>query len=154
MSFDRLPSLESQPRSTGYSDDPTFDRLTNTLSSHLFRLNNNVNRLSQQIALMGTPKDSETIRDRVKMLLEQTKEEFKQVGEGIKKVQGWENVSVGSLEPFRYKVYSPDHTVALTAILPNQALSPVPDQPRVLSSNTAPFCREIPTVCTCCSCSY
>ena len=103
MSFDRLSSLESQPtasRPAGYSDDPAFDRLTNSLSSHLFRLNNNVNRLSQQIALMGTPKDSETICDRVKMLLEQTREEFKQVGEGIKKVQAWENVSVCSLELF------------------------------------------------------
>ena len=105
MSFDRLPSLESQStasRSTGYSDDPAFDKLTNSLSSHLFRLNSNVNRLSLQIAHMGTPKDSETIRDRVKMLLEQTREEFKQVGEGIKKVQAWENVSVGYLEPFCY----------------------------------------------------
>ncbi|KAF8456061.1 t-SNARE [Kalaharituber pfeilii] len=95
MSFDRLSNLESQPtsQSTGYSDDPAFDRLANSLSSHLFRLNSNVTRLSSQIALMGTPKDSETIRDRVKTLMEQTREGFKQVGEGIKKVQAWENVS-------------------------------------------------------------
>jgi syntaxin 7 len=96
MSFDRLSSLESQPttsRSTGYSDDPAFDRITASLSSHLFRLNSNVGRLSSQIALMGTPKDSETIRDRVRTLMEQTREGFKQVGEGVKKIQAWENVS-------------------------------------------------------------
>lgn len=97
MSFDRLSSIESQPttsRSTGYSDDPAFDRLTNSLSTNLFRLNNNVSRLSREIALMGTPKDSETIRERVRTLMEQTREGFKQVGEGVKKVQAWENVSV------------------------------------------------------------
>lgn len=43
---------------------------------------------------MGTPKDSETIRERVRTLMEQTREGFKQVGEGVKKVQAWENVSV------------------------------------------------------------
>lgn len=97
MSFDRLSSLESQPttsRSTGYSDDPAFDRLTNSLSTNLFKLNNNVSRLSREIGLMGTPKDSETIRDRVRTLMEQTREGFKQVGEGVKKIQAWENVSV------------------------------------------------------------
>ena len=99
MSFDRLSHLESQPttsRATGYSDDPQFDVLTNSLSSYLFRLNSNVTRLSSQIALMGTPKDSEAIRDRVKTLMEQTREGYKQVGEGVKKIQAWENVSVSS----------------------------------------------------------
>lgn len=96
MSFDRLPSLEAPPttqRSPGYSDDPAFDRLTKSLSDHLFRLNSNVSRLSSQIALMGTPKDSETIRDRVKSLMSQTREQLKQVGEGVKKIQAWEDVS-------------------------------------------------------------
>lgn len=96
MSFDRLGSLEAPPttqRSPGYSDDPDFDRQTKLLSDHLFRLNSNVSRLSQQIALMGTPKDSETIRDRVKSLMDQTREQIKQVGDGVKKIQNWEDCS-------------------------------------------------------------
>lgn len=97
MSFDHLSSLESQPTTTrgrGYSDDPAFDRLTNSLSSHLFKLNSNVSGLNSQIALMGTPKDSETIRERAKAQMEHTREGFKQVGEGLKKIGSWENVSV------------------------------------------------------------
>ena len=97
MSFDRLPSLEAPPttqRSPGYSDDPQFDRQIQDLSARLFRLNSDVTRLSQQIALMGTPKDSETIRDRVKSMMDKTREEFKRVGDGVKQIQNWDNVSV------------------------------------------------------------
>lgn len=94
MSFDRLPSLESQSTTSRYSDDPAFDRLAESLARNLFGLNNNVTRLSREIALMGTSKDSETIRERVRTVMEQTREGFKQVGEGVKKIQAWENVSV------------------------------------------------------------
>lgn len=96
MSFDRLGSLEAPPttqRSPGYSDDPQFDRQIQDLSARLFRLNSDVARLSQQIALVGTPKDSETIRDRVKSMMDKTREEFKKVGDGVKQIQNWDNVS-------------------------------------------------------------
>lgn len=97
MSFDHLSSLESQPTTTrgrGYSDDPAFDRLTNTLSFQLFNLNANVSRLNTQLDVMGTPKDSESVRERVKTQMDQAREGFKTVGEGLKKVGSWEDVSV------------------------------------------------------------
>jgi t-SNARE complex subunit (syntaxin) len=100
MSFDRLPYLESQPTTTrrrddpAYRDDPEYAKLTETLSTRLFELTSNISRLSQQISLLGTKRDTERVRERVHDLLEETKEGFKEVGEGVKKVQGWEDLNV------------------------------------------------------------
>ena len=100
MSFDRLSSLESQPTTTRreddatYQDDPEFTRLTEQLSTKLFELTSNITQLSKQISLLGTKRDNERVRERVHDLLEDTRGGFKEVGEGIKKVQGWEDLNV------------------------------------------------------------
>jgi syntaxin 7 len=100
MSFDRLNSLEAQPTTyrrsddPQYHDDPEFQRLTESLSNQLFTLTSNITRLSDQIALLGTKRDTERVRERVHNLLEQTRTGFREVGEGIKKVQNWEDVNV------------------------------------------------------------
>ncbi len=100
MSFDRLPSLEAQPTTTRrsddpqYSDDPGFRQLSESLSNQLFTLTSNISRLSNQIALLGTKRDTERVRERVHDLLEETRDGFKDVGEGIKRIQTWEDVSV------------------------------------------------------------
>ncbi|KAL3481616.1 t-SNARE [Aspergillus californicus] len=99
MSFDRLNSLESQPTTfrrsddPQYHDDPEFQRLTESLSNQLFTLTSNITRLSDQIALLGTKRDTERVRERVHSLLEQTRTGFREVGDGIKKVQTWEDVN-------------------------------------------------------------
>ncbi|KAI9867202.1 MAG: hypothetical protein M1813_009480 [Trichoglossum hirsutum] len=99
MSFDHLSSLESQPTTLRrqddptYSDDPEFKQLTQNLSSQLFSLTSNISRLSNQIGILGTKKDTERVRQRVHDLLNETREGFKDVGEGVKKVQAWENVN-------------------------------------------------------------
>ena len=100
MSFDRLSSLESQPTTTRrqddsvYRDDPEFTRLAESLSARLFELTSNISRLSNQIALLGTKRDTERVRERVHDLLEETRDGFKDVGEGIKKAQAWEDLNV------------------------------------------------------------
>lgn len=100
MSFDRLNSLEAQPtdfrRSDDpqYRDDPGFDHLAESLSDQLFTLTSNISRLSNQIALLGTKRDTERVRERVHNLLEETRSGFKDVGEGLKKIQTWEDVNV------------------------------------------------------------
>ncbi|KAL4927185.1 SNAP receptor PEP12 [Aspergillus undulatus] len=99
MSFDRANFLESQPTTyrrsddPQYHDDPEFQRLTESLSDRLFTLTSNITRLSDQVALLGTKRDTERVRERVHSLLEQTREGFRDVGEGIKKVQTWEDVN-------------------------------------------------------------
>jgi Syntaxin-like protein len=101
MSYDRLNSLESQPTTwrrdddPQYQDDPEFARFTENLSNQLFTLTSNISNLSRQIALLGTKRDTERVRERVHNLLEETRSGFKDAGEGIKKVQTWEDVNVG-----------------------------------------------------------
>src|SRR6266536_1209541 len=98
MSFDQLSSLESQPTTMRrqddpqYSDDPEFQRLSQELMSKLFTLTGNISRLSNEIALLGTKRDTERVRERVHDLLEESKDTFKDVGEGVKKIQSWDDV--------------------------------------------------------------
>jgi len=100
MSFDQLSSLESQPTTTRreedphYSDDPEFQQLSQELMTKLFSLTGNISRLSNEIALLGTKRDTERVRERVHDLLDESKESFKEVGEGVKKIQSWEDVNV------------------------------------------------------------
>ena len=102
MSFDRLSSLESQPTTMRrnedpeYRDDPEFHRFSEDLSVKLFSLTSNIARLSQQINLLGTKRDTERVRERVHDLLEEARDSFKDVGEGIKKLTAWEDLSVTS----------------------------------------------------------
>lgn len=104
MSFDRLSSLEAQPTTTRrqddpvYRDDPEFQRFTESLSTKLFELISNISRLSNQISLLGTKRDTERVRERVHDMLEETRDGFKEVGEGIKRAQGWEDLNVGPRE--------------------------------------------------------
>ncbi|KAJ5889917.1 hypothetical protein N7504_010727 [Penicillium tannophilum] len=99
MSFDRLSSLEAQPTTMRrdedpqYRDDPGFDHLAESLSDQIFSLTSNTTRLSSQIALLGTKRDTERVRERVHNLLEETRAGFKEAGEGLKKIQTWEDVN-------------------------------------------------------------
>jgi hypothetical protein len=100
MSFDQLSSLESQPTNMRrqddpqYTDDPEFQRLSQDLMTKLFTLTGNISRLQNEVALLGTRRDTERVRERVHNLLEDSKDAFKEVGEGVKKIQSWEDVSV------------------------------------------------------------
>lgn len=99
MSFDRLNSLEAQSgfsrsEDAQYRDDPGFDQLAESLSDQLFTLNSNTARLTHQINLLGTKRDTERVRERVHNMLEETRNGFKDVGEGFKQIQTWEDVNV------------------------------------------------------------
>ena len=77
-----------------YRDDPEYSRFTEDLSVKLFSLTSNVSRLSQQVSLLGTKRDTERVRERVHDLLEEAREGFKEAGEGIKKLMAWEDLNV------------------------------------------------------------
>ena len=100
MSFDRLASLEAQPTTTRrnqdpeYQDDPEFSRLAEQLATRLFELTSNISRLSNEISLLGTKRDTDRVRERVSDLLEETRDGFKEVGDGVKKIRGWEDLNV------------------------------------------------------------
>jgi len=84
-----------------YADDPEFQRLSQQLMNKLFTLTGNISRLTSEIGKLGTSRDTERVRERVHDLLEESKDTFKDVGEGVKKIQSWEDVSV-SLDQLRY----------------------------------------------------
>jgi len=102
MSFERSNALESQPTNwrreddPTYADDPEFRRFTQELSDKLFALTSNVSRLSSQVGLLGTKRETERVRERVRDLIEEGSSGFKEVGEGLKKVIAWEDVGVST----------------------------------------------------------
>ncbi|KAI1337386.1 t-SNARE [Xylariaceae sp. FL0016] len=99
MSFDQLSSMESGgagnrgARSGAYSDDPEFSRLSQGLMNKLFHLQGNISKLRTDIGLLGTRRDNPRLRERVHAVLEESTEQFKEVGEGVKQVQSWEDVT-------------------------------------------------------------
>ena len=62
----------------------------------LLDLTSKIGRLSQQINLLGTKRDTERVRERVHDLLDEARDGFKDAGEGIKKLTAWEDLSVCS----------------------------------------------------------
>ena len=85
-----------------YRDDPEFHRFSEDLSVKLFSLTSSIARLSQQINLLGTKRDTERVRERVHDLLEEARDGFKDVGEGIKRLTAWEDLSVCLLNIYGY----------------------------------------------------
>ncbi|KAG9243040.1 putative syntaxin PEP12 [Calycina marina] len=111
MSFDQLSSLESQPTmrrqdDPAFSDDPEFQRLSQELMDKLFTLSGNISRLSNEVALLGTKRDNARVRERVHDLLEESKDDFKEVGEGVKTVQAWEDVNQKLAKEFQASLAS------------------------------------------------
>ena len=105
MSFEHSTALESQPTTwrreddPQYSDDPEFRRYTTELSDKIFSLTSNISRLSNQVGLLGTKRETERVRERVSDLLDETSKGFKDIGEGLKKVQNWPDVGVSANTP-------------------------------------------------------
>ncbi|KAI1156641.1 t-SNARE [Nemania diffusa] len=103
MSFDQLSSVESGSGSGGasgrrsnngaYSDDPEFSRLSQGLMNQLFHLQGHMSKLRSDISLLGTKRDNPRLRERVSAVLEESTVQFKEVGEGVKKIQAWSDVT-------------------------------------------------------------
>ncbi|KAJ4307212.1 SNAP receptor [Collariella sp. IMI 366227] len=96
MSFDQLSSLEAGRRRGGtpsYTDDPEFQRLADDLTDKLFKLNSNNQRLNVQVGHLGTRRDTPRARERVHEYIEESRDLFKEVGEGVKKLQTWEDAT-------------------------------------------------------------
>ncbi|KAH8678353.1 t-SNARE [Xylariales sp. PMI_506] len=98
MSFDQLSNVEaggggssrrSGGGSGGYSDSPEFSRVSQNLMNQLFHLQGNNAKLRTEINRLGTRQDNPRLRERVQSLLEESRDKFKEVGEGVKKLQGW-----------------------------------------------------------------
>lgn len=100
MSYDRNSALESQPTTwrreddPQYQDDPEFQSFSSDLSDRLFTLTSTVSRLQGQVALLGTRRETERVRERVKDLITEGAKDLKETGERLKKVISWENVGV------------------------------------------------------------
>lgn len=100
MSFDQLSSVESgsgggrRSNNGAYTDDPEFSRLSQSLMNKLFHLQGNISKLRADISLLGTKRDNPRLRERVSVVLEESTVQFKEVGEGVKKIQGWGDVTV------------------------------------------------------------
>jgi hypothetical protein len=128
-----------------YSDDPEFQRLSQELMTKLFSLTGNISRLTNEIALLGTKRDTERVRERVHDLLEESKDTFKDIGEGVKKIQSWEDVSVRLLFPLLGT--STNNLSAIPKIHPAKARSRIPKQPLRIPKRTATSPREATDIC-------
>ncbi len=70
----------------------------------LFSLTSSIARLSQQINLLGTKRETDRVRERVNDLLEEARSGFKDVGERVKKLTTWEDLNVRNIQ---YSIHNP-----------------------------------------------
>jgi hypothetical protein len=105
MSFQRSSALESQPTTwrreddPEYADDPEFREFASSLGDDLFGLTAGVTRLSQEMAKLGTSRETPRVRERVKTSVEETSDKFKDIGERLKKLTTWPDVGVCAIVP-------------------------------------------------------
>ncbi|KAK9325466.1 t-SNARE [Lipomyces orientalis] len=91
--------LSSKPQgvmgsgSGGFSDSPEFDSVANRLSNQLFTLTTNISTVHRLLGMVGTKKDSHEIRDRVSSLTDDTRELCKSLGDDVKFLQSWTDVT-------------------------------------------------------------
>ncbi|KAF5002698.1 hypothetical protein FDECE_10551 [Fusarium decemcellulare] len=92
MSYDQLSNLESGRRG-GYSDDPAFQELQYDLKSKLQSLLSSNRKLANDVNVLGTKKDTPRLRERVHNSMEKTREMCREIGEGVKRLQTWEELT-------------------------------------------------------------
>lgn len=100
MSFQQSSALESQPTTwrreddPQYADDPEFRDFASKLGDDIFALTSDVARLSQEIAKLGTSRETARVRERVKTAVEDTSDKMKEIGERLKRLTTWPDVGV------------------------------------------------------------
>lgn len=99
MSYDQLLNLESGRRGSagGYTDDPAFRDLQYDLKNQLQTLLSSNRKLANDVNVLGSKKDTTRLRERVNTTMEKTREICRVIGEGVKNLQTWEDLSVGDL---------------------------------------------------------
>lgn len=96
MSFDQLSAMErgsNAPSQDPFTDDPDFTSLSRTIESKLFTISSNISKLSKQVTLLGTKRESDRVRERVLELLNTTTEDFKDILEHVNKIEEWADVT-------------------------------------------------------------
>lgn len=94
MSFDQLSNLESGQRGGGYSDNPEFQELQYNLKGKLQSLLSSNRKLANDVNVLGTKKDTPRLRERVHNSMDKTREMCREIGDGVKKLQTWEDLTV------------------------------------------------------------
>lgn len=95
MSYDQLSNLESGRSSGGYADDPEFRELQYDLKNKLQSLLSSNRKLANDVNVLGTKKDTPRLRERVHNTMEKSREICREIGDGVKKLQTWEDLTVG-----------------------------------------------------------
>lgn len=100
MSYDQLSSLEAgrSGRQGGYTDDPEFKQLQSQLTNKIFNLRRNIQQLTTDVNILGTKRDTPRVRERVHDHLEKTRDLCKEIGDGVKKLQTWDDLTVRTLQ--------------------------------------------------------
>ncbi|KPM39149.1 hypothetical protein AK830_g7403 [Neonectria ditissima] len=92
MSSDELSNLESGQYG-GYTDDPAFQKLQYDLKSKVQALQNSNQKLTNDVKVLGTRKDTPRLRERVHKSMDKAREMCTEIGNGVKELQDWNHVT-------------------------------------------------------------
>ncbi|TKA81546.1 hypothetical protein B0A49_00460 [Cryomyces minteri] len=149
MSFADSSALESQPTNwrreddPQYADDPEFQHFTTDLSDRLFSLTSNITALNREVAKLGTKRETERVRERVQDLIEETTTGFKEIGEGLKKVQAWHDL--GPSQKFTQSKLNREFQASLTEFQALQRAALTKQRASATAARTALDSQQSPT---------
>ncbi|KAH7320239.1 t-SNARE [Stachybotrys elegans] len=89
MSFDQLSNLEGGR----YSDNPGFQQLQYELKGQVQSLLSSNRKIANDVSALGTKRDTPRLRERLQNSMEKTRTLCKEIGDGIKKLQGWDDLT-------------------------------------------------------------
>ncbi len=94
-------------RRSGYTDDPEFRELQYELKNKLQTLLSSNRKLANDVNVLGSKKDTPRLRERLHNSMEKTREICRAIGDGVKKLQTWDDLSVcGHSSPYETKLQS------------------------------------------------
>jgi t-SNARE complex subunit (syntaxin) len=94
MSFEQSSNLEAGHGDGRYHDDPAFQQLVVELRNKLRVLERNTMKLKTDVSLLGTKRDTARMRERCHSMLEKCREDCMAIGEGVKKLQAFDDLTV------------------------------------------------------------
>ena len=128
MSYDQLSNLESGRRG-GYTDDPAFRDLQYDLKSQLQSLLSSNRKLANDVNVLGSKKDTPRLRERVHNTMEKTRDICRAIGEGVKKLQTWEDLSVSKHVPKGKNSMGTNTGAETTKVRADQGFERLPSSP-------------------------
>ena len=119
MSFNDLHDLQDiEAQASGVSSEsrpsPEFAQLTRSIAQNIFQITSNVTSIQRTIGLLGTPRDTDKVRNSLMEILAKTRSVSKETVLQIRTLKDWDPSDIGPSERYDQQKLTGDFQKAAT----------------------------------------